>query len=196
MSPGPSTPLRAGRRLILVKHALPEIRRERPAAEWPLSEAGRAAAVQLARRVVFEGVTRVFTSHEPKAAGTARALAAVWGLEVEEVPGLHEHERPEAHWMSREEFDGRVRELFARPGERVFGMESADEARRRFTMALMRLVTRAPGDAVVVSHGTVITLFVAGAAGVEPFSFWRGLGMPCAVTLSMPELALAGVVTA
>ncbi len=182
-----------GRRLILVRHALPEIRRDVPAAAWPLSEAGRAAAAELARRITHDGVTRVFTSTEPKAAGTARALAAAWDLDVEEVPGLQEHERPEAQWMTREAFDGRVRELFARPAERVFGTESADEARRRFTMALMRLVTRAAGDVVVVSHGTVITLFVAGAAGVEPFTFWKRLEMPCAVTLALPELALSAV---
>jgi broad specificity phosphatase PhoE len=178
---------------VLVRHAQPQVRREAPAAEWPLSDAGSAAASALARRIAHDGVTRVFTSIEPKAVGTARALAAVWDLEVEEVPGLHEHERPEAQWMSREAFDERVRQLFARPAERVFGVETADEARRRFTIALMRLLTRAPGDIVVVSHGTVITLFVAEAAGVEPFAFWKRLEMPCAVTLSVPDLALAGV---
>jgi broad specificity phosphatase PhoE len=181
------------KRLILVRHAQPEIRREVPAAEWRLSEAGKIAAVQLARRISHEGVTQVFTSIEPKAVDTARALAATWDLGVEEVPGLHEHERPEAQWMSRDAFDRRIRELFARPAERVFGAESADEARRRFTIALMRLVTRAAGDVVVVSHGTVITLFVAGAAGVEPFAFWKNLEMPCAVTLTLPDLAVAAL---
>lgn len=181
------------KRLILVRHAQPEIRRDVPAAGWRLSDSGRTAATQLAGRIAHGGVTHVFTSTEPKAVGTARALAAAWHVGVEEVPGLHEHDRPQAQWMSRDAFDQRVRELFARPADRVFGVESADEARRRFTIALMRLVTRAAGDVVVVSHGTVITLFVAEAAGVEPFAFWKRLGMPCAVTLSLPDLAVAAV---
>jgi broad specificity phosphatase PhoE len=181
------------RQLILVRHALPEISRDVPAAHWPLSQAGAASAAQLARRVPHEGVAHVFTSIEPKASGTARALAAAWGVDVEEVPGLHEHERPEAQWMARDAFEARVRELFARPSDRVFGAESADEARRRFTAALMRIILRAPGDVVAVSHGTVMTLFVAEAAGLEPFAFWKSLGMPCAVRLTLPELALAGV---
>ena len=185
----------AGRRLILVRHARPEIDRAVPAAEWPLSTAGAASAAQLARRIAHDGVTRVFTSVEPKAVGTARALAAVWEVAVEEVQGLHEHERPEAQWMSREEFESRVRELFATPAECVFGSESADAARRRFTAAVMRLLPRTHGDIVVVSHGTVMTLFVAAVAGLEPFAFWKSLGMPGAVALSLPELTLAGVMT-
>ena len=185
----------AGRRLILVRHAPPEIDRTVPAADWPLSTAGAASAAELAGRIAHRGVTRVFTSVEPKAVGTARALADAWNVAVEEVRGLHEHERPEAQWMSREGFESRVRELFARPAECVFGSESADAARRRFTTAVMRLLPRARGDIVVVSHGTVMTLFVAEVAGVEPFRFWKSLGMPAAVTLSVPELTLAGVTT-
>jgi broad specificity phosphatase PhoE len=179
-------------RLILVRHSLPDIRREVPAAEWHLSADGIARAELLARQLDPGSATAVFSSPEPKAFETAQALAATWSLRAEAVPGLEEHLRPEAQWMSREAFEQKVRELFARTGDRVFGAESAEQARRRFTMALMRLVTRAPGDLVVVSHGTVMTLFVAEVAGVEPFAFWKRQEMPFAVTLTLPELALAG----
>ena len=47
---------------------------------------------------------------------------------------------------------------------------------------------RSSEDLIVVSHGTVMTLFVAEATGVDPFAFWKKLEMPCAVTLSVPEL--------
>ena len=113
---------------------------------------------------------------------------------MEEVPGLHEHERPEAQILSREAFEQKIRDLFARPGELVFGAETADHARRRFTAALMRLVTREPGDVVVVSHGTVMTLFVAEVTGVEPFAFWKRQQMPFAVMLTLPELELDATV--
>lgn len=189
-----STPLPAGRRLILVRHSLPEIRRDVPAAEWRLSAEGIARARAFARRVHPSGSTAVFTSAEPKAVETARALAGEWGLAVEEVPGLHEHERPQAQLLSREAFEQKIRELFSRPDEIAFGAETADQARRRFTMALMRVVTRAAGDVVVVTHGTVMSLFVAEATGLEPFSFWKRQEMPFAVTLTLPELKLAGII--
>src|SRR5688572_18775509 len=137
-----------------MRHSVPEIRREMPAAEWRLSRDGVAQARLFARRVRPAGATHVFTSSEPKAVETARALADEWNLAVEEVPGLHEHERPHAQMLSRDAFEQKIRELFARPGDLVLGAETADAARRRFTVAVMRLVTRAAGDVVVVSHGT------------------------------------------
>ncbi|MGH9350441.1 MAG: histidine phosphatase family protein [Vicinamibacterales bacterium] len=182
----------AGRRLILVRHSVSEIRRDVPSAEWRLSAEGLARARAFARRLHPSGSTAVFTSAEPKAAETARALAAEWGLAVEEVPGLHEHERPEARLLSREAFEQRIRELFDRPNEVAFGAETAEEARRRFTTALMPIVARAEGDVVVVTHGTVMSLFVADATGAEPFAFWKRQEMPCAVTLRLPELTLEG----
>ena len=178
------------RRLILVRHSVPDIRRDVPAAEWRLSAEGAARARALSRQLQPADATCVFTSREPKATETARLLAGEWQLPVEEVPGLQEHERPEAQLLSRDAFERKIADLFARPGQLVFGAETADQARRRFTAALVRLLTRAAGDIVVVSHGTVIALFVAEVSGVEPFAFWKRQEMPFAVTLTLPELRL------
>lgn len=178
------------RSLILVRHSTPEIRRDIPAAEWHLSAEGAARARAFAERLSPLNAACVFTSREPKAMETAHAIAGKLGLAVEQVPGLHEQERPAAQMLSREAFDQNIRDLFARPGALVFGAETADQARRRFTMALMRLVTRTTGDVVVVTHGTVMTLFVAEATGVDPFAFWRRQQMPFAVRLTLPELRL------
>jgi broad specificity phosphatase PhoE len=176
------------RRLVLVRHSVPEIRREVPAGQWRLSPDGVARARAFSRQLQPAGASRVFTSVEPKAVETARVLAGEWGLAVEEVAGLHEHERPQAQMLSREAFEQKIRDLFARPGELVFGAETAEQARRRFTMAVMRLVARSSEDVVVVTHGTVLALFVAEVAGLEPFAFWKRQQMPFAVTLGLPEL--------
>lgn len=149
----------------------------------------------LARRLDPGTAVRICTSVEPKAVETARALGDVWGLAVDEVPGLQEHVRPEAQMLTREVFEQRIRDLFARPSEQVFGAESADQARRRFTATVMRLVASTTSDVVVVAHGTVITLFVAEATGAEPFAFWRRLPLPCAVVLTIPELKFAEIAT-
>jgi broad specificity phosphatase PhoE len=180
------------RRLVLIRHSVPDIRRDVPAAEWKLSGAGAARAEAFARQLDPGSAKTVFASQEPKAIETAERLAAPWELVVEAVAGLHEHERPAAQFMARDQFEDRVRQMFARPRERVFGTETADDARRRFTLALMRLVARSSDDVIAVSHGTVMTLFVAEAAGVEPFAFWKSLEMPCAVTLTIPGLELRG----
>ena len=81
-------------------------------------------------------------------------------------------------------------EVFARPSEVVFGAESADDARRRFTTATLQLVHRTVSDLVIVSHGTVMALFVGAETGIEPFPFWKRQEMPFAVTLTLPDLSL------
>lgn len=151
---------------------------------------GARRARAFAERLSFVDAACVFTSCEPKAVETAEAIAAKLHLPVEQVPGLHEHERPAAQLLSREAFDQNIRDLFARPDDCVFGAETPNQARRRFTLAVMRLVTRTAGDVVVISHGTVITLFVAEATGLEPFAFWKRQQMPFGVTLTLPELRL------
>jgi broad specificity phosphatase PhoE len=92
--------------------------------------------------------------------------------------------------LSREAFDQSIRDLFAQPRTLVFGAETADAARRRFAIALMRLVARTAGDVLVVTHGTVLTLFVAETTGVEPYAFWKRQQMPFAVSLTLPDLRL------
>jgi broad specificity phosphatase PhoE len=178
------------RSLILVRHSTPEVRPDLPAAQWHLSPEGAARARAFAERLPVTNLACVFTSCEPKAAETAQAIADRLNLAIESVAGLHEHERPAAQMLSRETFDRNIRDLFARPDELVFGVETADQARRRFTAALMRLVMRTAGDLVVVTHGTVMALFVSQATGVEPFAFWKRQEMPFAVKLSLPELRL------
>jgi broad specificity phosphatase PhoE len=177
-------------RLILIRHSVSEPRPEVPAAGWHLAADGAARARDLSQLLHPDGATAVFTSFEPKAVETARALAERWGIGVAEVPGLHEHERPEATWMAHDVFERTVHDLFARPGDLVFGAETADQARLRFTRAVMRLVAEATGDIVIVTHGTVMALFVSHVTGTDPFTFWKRQAMSFAVTLRLPELTL------
>lgn len=180
------------RRLVLVRHSIPEILPDRAAAEWRLSAPGLERAREFAGLLDPGTAPAVFSSREPKAAETARALSEVWSVPHEIRSNLHEHERPLARMFPREVFEARVKALFERPSEVVFGVESAAQARQRFTQAIMRLVAETRGDVVAVSHGTVMALFVAEVTGAEPFAFWKRLEMPCAVVLSLPDLALRG----
>lgn len=177
------------RHLILIRHSLPAIDASTPAAEWHLSPEGAKRARQIARRL-SSSATTIFTSREPKAVETAAAIADVWAVDVQEVDGLHEHQRPDAQLLTRDEFERKMRAVFTRPGELVFGVETADAALRRFSLALMRLVDRTADDVAIVTHGTVMALFVSAATGTEAFSFWKSQRMPCAATLAIPELKM------
>lgn len=78
----------------------------------------------------------------------------------------------------------------------VFGSETADEAHRRFSLALYEVIETLPGsNLVVVTHGTVLTLFTTRLTGADPYLFWRGLGMPAYVVVSVPAMKVLEVCT-
>jgi len=180
-----------GSLLVLIRHSVPAIDPSLPAGEWPLSVEGRGRARQLAADLERYGLHVLASSEECKAVQTARILGEALGLAVEVVPGLHEQERSDVVGLDREAFLRGVARLFTHPNERVFGAESANEARARFGDAVDRLLARFPGRNVgVVTHGTVLSLYVASREDSDAHALWRRLGLPCAAVLSGPELRL------
>jgi broad specificity phosphatase PhoE len=184
------------RKLVLIRHSQPEFVTGVPASTWRLSAEGRWRCTTLAQQLAYQKPTRVITSLEPKAVETGQIVADILSLPLESVPGLHEHERPEAvSSLARESFRTRVAALFDHPSELVFGNETADEAHGRFSAALAELTAcYQNSNLAVVTHGTVMTLYVSRAVGLDPVSFWRRLGLPSFAVLSLPDHHLEAVV--
>ena len=184
-----------GRRLILIRHSLPEMVPGLPANQWHLAEAGRLRCKALAEQIAPYRPDVIVASTEPKAAETAELVAGALRKPWHIAAGLHEHERSDVGWIDREQFEAQVAEFFRRPGALVFGSETADQTHERFAAAIAAQTATHPGRSLaVVAHGTVISLFVARSAGVEPFALWSRLGMPSFVVLSLPKLDLVAVV--
>jgi len=183
--------------LILVKHSLPEIVPEAPASRWRLSAEGRVRCAPLARALAPYGPDRFVASAEPKARETAEIVAGLLDKPVSTAEGLHEHDRDNVpYYETAGEFEAAVAALFAAPGRLIFGRETAGEARARFTAAVEATLARYPRDNVaIVAHGTVIALFVAACAGIAPHPFWRRLGLPSFVVLSLPERRVLATVS-
>ena len=177
------------RRLILVKHSLPEISSERPRPEWPLSEEGRSRCVRLADRLRNYGPLRIWTSPEPKAHGTATALAAALGTveaAVQTIDALREQDDHGVPFLGEAALRAAVENFFKRPAEAVFGPETADDAYHRFSAAVDGLPDPIEGRSnVVVAHGRVISLFVARRTHLDPFDVWGRLGLPSFVVLRL-----------
>jgi broad specificity phosphatase PhoE len=160
--------------VLLVRHSVPEVDPSIPAADWRLSPEGRRRCTALAERVAAHEPDVVVSSPEPKARETAELLAARLGLVLREASELREQERRTVGWLERAELEASIRRLFAEPDRVVFGEESAADALSRFSRAVDGL-----GDgAVVVSHGTVISLYAAGRTGRDAFEIWSGLELP------------------
>jgi broad specificity phosphatase PhoE len=181
-----------GRKLILVRHSLPEMVPGVPANRWHLSAEGRRRCEALAEQLIAYDLAAVVASEEPKAVETGQIVAGALGLPFETAPGLHEHERGVVRDAnSQEAFQALVARLFEHPGEPVFGSETADRAYARFVTAVAHVLERYPeGNPAIVSHGTVITLLIARANHLDPILFWKSLGLPAFAVLSLPDLRL------
>jgi broad specificity phosphatase PhoE len=174
--------------LILIRHSSPLIVEDVSSTLWALSEEGSLAAARLAERLTTFRPTTVVSSPERKAEETARIIARRLNLPVIRDEGFVEHRRPSVAFGTRAEFEASIRRVFDNPSERFFGSESADEARARFEKAVGSHTAR---PLVVVTHGTVLTLFVSRKTGLDPMTLWTSLKLPEAFVLDSNMQLLA-----
>jgi broad specificity phosphatase PhoE len=180
-------------KLVLVKHAPPQIDDNVASHRWVLSEAGRDRCDWLASQLADQGVTRLYASLEPKALETAALVGERLGLEVRPRRDLHENDRTGLGFLPMDELRARIGRFFDEPSTLVIGTETAEVAGRRFEAAVRALLAEA-GDqtAAVVTHGTVLTTLVARYNPVEAFAFWDSLTLPSLVVLDGASFRLDG----
>lgn len=178
--------------LILVRHSISNPRPDAVSHEWELTDAGRQRCIPLAEQLASYQPAVIISSHEPKARATAQLVAEHLGLPLLQGEGLHEHLRHTVPYFdSVAEFRGRVADFFARPTEHIFGEESADEAYVRFAGGIENALATYPNQTVVVvTHGTVMSLFIARANGLDAYALWERWDMPAYAVLSRPDFEL------
>ena len=186
-------------RLILVRHAAVQIDKSVNSHDWQLTEDGRSATHLLAPKLHAYQPRHIYNSEEPKARATGTALADVLHLATQAVGGLQEHDRRGVPFFeSKSEFETAVSQLFTHPHELLFGQETGQQARQRFSQAITNLCQRHPNETIIITtHGTVLTLFVTHFnPQLDATTFWRSLEMPEAIILTRPQFALQERLTA
>jgi len=182
-------------KLILIKHAPPVVDPAKPAHLWRLSEAGREKSGALAERLRSHSPQVIVASEEPKAQQTAAIVAEQLRIPWETAPGLHEHDRSNVPHMRSAEFISMMELFFRRPGELVLGKETAEAAGDRFKRALEDVMRRhADKYVAIVSHGTVLAIYLAPLMRKASFELWRELGLPSYAVLDAPEMTVREVV--
>lgn len=166
--------------LILVRHGRPVIDPDTPPTQWTLCPEGREAVAALAEKLARFGAKAAVSSPEPKALETAEIIAERLGLKVEVDPGLHEHKRQHLSFGTEEDFRQRIAQVFANPQTPAPGGESAEAACQRLAETLARHPVR---PLVAVTHGTVLSLYVAKLLGLDAHDLWRNLHTPDAFVL-------------
>ena len=181
-------------KLFLIKHSMPVLDPTTPVPDWHLGERGRALSELLANKLAAYSPDVVVSSVEPKAIETAQIVANRLSLPHEIVEGLHEHDRRNVPFMPLAELEARAAEFFAKPDELVLGSETGNQAHARFANAIDRVIEKYPQKNIaIVSHGSVISLFIA-RNNEMPFDFWKRLGLPSIVVLSLPAMTVEEVI--
>ena len=145
----------------------------------PLTEAGRAAAAELAAELDGWEFTAIYSSPYPRATATVQALADRRGMRVLLLVDLRER------LLSTELHDGwqdSLRRSWSDPDFALPGGESGRDAQRRAMGILDLLRSRHPdgGRLVIGSHGNLISLILQ---SLEP-----GVGYDFHLDMPMPAL--------
>ena len=164
-------------RIYLVRHASPRVEPATPARAWGLSPRGVDEAHRLAGAARTWGIAALYSSAEPKAAATAAIIGEALALPVWLVEGFEEQRWEE--WVENADaFNAAVRHILEDPDTSVRAAETASAAATRLDAALC-IVAEGPSPAAVVSHGRVITAYLARALPLDdPYGFWRAIPMP------------------
>lgn len=165
-------------RLILIRHAMPAIAPDIPADRWSLSREGIEQARRLAAHPALTGAGRLYASAEPKALSTAAPIAARLGLPARTAPGLGEQRRPVLPYTDVAARQQLIAEMFAHPRASIMGCEPIAAAQRRIVACLQALLRRGD-DLIVVSHGTVLHLYLSALLRIPAdAACWARIGVP------------------
>jgi broad specificity phosphatase PhoE len=178
--------------LYLVRHAEVLLRGDQPMPAWRLSPTGEQQARDLARSPAWRDLTAIASSPEAKAVATAQPIAETTRLDLRIDPDLHEVDRGTTPLVSRNEYHALVAAHFASPNESVSEWETGADARARVVDCIDRLTDGAEGDVCVVSHGLVLSHYLANLRGMDTPSLdeWRAIPLPGIATVDLQRSEL------
>lgn len=186
------------RKLILIKHASPQVEPDAPPERWHLSDEGRQKCETLAGALRPLEPAVVVSSEEMKAIETGQIVAQHLGRPHHAAPDLHEHDRSNVPQLRTAEYISMMELLFRRPNDLVLGNETAVAALSRFESALDEVLMAHPeGNVAVVSHGTVIALLLEKLDRQRRgFDIWRAMKLPSFAVVGLPGMGVERVVAA
>lgn len=170
-------------RHYFARHAHTQVVPSRRANLWNLSPEGQEGARRLAEAVRDKQIDHVITSGEPKTIQTGECVASSLDIPLTRDPDLGEQRRGNSAFIDDPaHFRQTIRQLFERPNEVVYGTESANQALSRFGTAAAGHMSDT--STLIVTHGTVLSLYIASVTGQSGYEIWSKIGMPCLITLS------------
>jgi len=185
-------------KLLLVKHSNSNHNPHQSSLEWGLTDEGIARCQALATHIAPYHPRRLFSSTLKRSQQTAKLVSAELNdIPIIKNPLLVEHSRKtNAPYGSVETFHENLKQLFAQPDTLIFGDETANQARDRFTQGVNAVLKQADPDEniVIIAHGTVNVLFTAQHNDIDSYDLWLRLKLPSIIVLDLPSFTLESVI--
>lgn len=146
--------------------------------KWSLSLIGERHARQIAESGCFDAVDVVISSCEKKAFDTAEPIAGRLGSEIIQMDEFNEVARGDK-FLSKEEFEALKREKLENLDCKKDGGESGREAIARFNAGIQTVDNKySCKNILIVSHGTILSLYFANVAGdnSDIYKRWKSMG--------------------
>lgn len=178
--------------IILIRHSETKQNPQASSHTWQLTKRGRERCESLGKKLKPCGVSRIITSEEQKAILTGQLTADVLDIPCETAPALGETKRDTLPYFDKiEDFWAAIENGMRHPDDLVFGEETFTDARTRFANSIDALVAKYPDDKLaIVTHGTVMSLYVSHLTGEDVYTFWRSLQMPTYAILDLDSKSL------
>jgi broad specificity phosphatase PhoE len=141
---------------------------------------------------VWRDLMLIASSPEAKAVATAQPIAEATGLDLRIDPDLHEVDRGTTPLVSQDEYHALVAAHFSSPDESVSEWETGAAARDRVVACIDRLTDGTEGDVCVVSHGLVLSHYLANLRGMDAPNLeeWAAIPLPGIATVDLERSEL------
>jgi broad specificity phosphatase PhoE len=173
------------KQLLLIRHGQPHEGHAQWPGDPPLNEQGLGHARLLARRLASEGIDRIYSSTQRRAADTAQPLAEILGLDVTALDGLCEVDRGAARYRSvdtlKRELPTRWEDFIESPC-RFFGRDPAAYAAEVRDACEQILADPCGTKVAVFSHGMAIKTALSVVLGLNELKYSRFSIEHCSVT--------------
>lgn len=174
----------------LLRHFETAVEEDVPVEEWELSPAGEDAMEELLVADWIQDLDHVYSSPEPKALRTARAVAEKAGCELVRLEGLREVDRSgEGFIEDHDEYVSMVHRYLQSP---TIGFDWEDRrAVIERTREALAAIDPTDAEVLVVGHGMQFTTMLAPLSEQDPATFWDELGFGERITHDLAELRTA-----
>ncbi len=185
-------------KLLLVKHSNSNHNPHQSSLDWELTDEGKARCQALATHIAPYQPRRLFSSTLIRSQQTAQIVSAeLDNIPIVQNPLLVEHSRQSnAPYGTVETFRDNLKQLFAQPDTLIYGDETANQARHRFSQGVDSVLQQADPDEniVIIAHGTVNVLFTAQYNDIDSYDLWSRLKLPSIIVLDLPTFTLESVI--